>query len=50
LSGQATLAVNTGYVLPNNTHGWFETVAGELLNLELSGAVSVDGGLTYVEV
>jgi hypothetical protein len=50
LSGQATLAVNTGYVLPVNEHGWFETVAGQLLNLELSGAVSVDGGLSYIEV
>lgn len=30
--------------------GWFETAAGELLNLELSGAVSVDGMLTYLLV
>lgn len=33
-----------------NPAGWFETVAGELLNLELSGAVGVDGHLTYIEV
>lgn len=50
LTGQATLAVNTGFVLPYNQAGWFETAAGSLLNLELSGAVSVDGSLSYVEV
>lgn len=50
LTGQMTLAVNTGFVLPFNPLGWFETVAAELLNLELSGAVSVDGCLTYIEV
>ena len=50
LTGQATLAVNTGITLPHNKDGWFETAAGSLLNLELSGAVSVDGSLSYVEV
>lgn len=50
LSGQMNLAANGGFVLPFNPGGWFETNAGELLNLELSGAVSVDGSLTYVEV
>ena len=50
LSGQATLAVNNIYVLPYNPGGWFETAVGSLLNLELSGAVSVDGSLSYVLV
>lgn len=50
LSGQMNLVANTGLVLPFNPVGWFETAASTLLNLELSGAVSVDGGLTYVEV
>ena len=50
LTGQATLAVNTGYVLGYNPGGWFETTAGALLNLELSGAISVDGSLSYIEV
>jgi hypothetical protein len=50
LTGQATLAVNSGMVLPRNVDGWFETAAGSLLNLELSAGVSVDGSLTYVEV
>jgi len=50
LSGQITLTAGTGFVLPYNEGGWFETAASVLLNLELSGAVSVDGSLSYVEV
>jgi hypothetical protein len=33
-----------------NPVGWFETAAGDLLNLELSGAVAVGGEIVYVEV
>lgn len=50
LTGQMSLAANGGFVLPFNPVGHFETAAGVLLNLELSGAVSVDGSVTYVEV
>lgn len=50
LSGQANLVANTGFVLPYSPVGWFETAANTLLNLELSGAVSVDGGLVYTVV
>lgn len=50
LTGQMNLTTNSGFVLPYNPAGWFETAAAALLNLELSGAVSVDGALTYVEV
>lgn len=50
LSGQMNLVSNSGFVLPHNPHGWFETAAGILLNLVLSAAVSVDGSLTYSEV
>ncbi len=50
LTGQMNLAANGGFVLPFNPVGWFETAATTLLNLELSGAVSVDGSLVYVEV
>lgn len=49
LTGQMTMATGIPIVLPYNPLGWFETVAGELLNLELSGAVSVDGVLDYIE-
>jgi hypothetical protein len=47
LTGQMNLAANGGFVLPFNPLGWFETAANTLLNLELSGATSVDGCLTY---
>lgn len=50
LTGQMNLVANTGFVLPFNPVGWFETASATLLNLELSAAVSVDGSLTYVEV
>lgn len=50
LTGQMNLIANTGFVLPFNPVGWFETAANTLLNLELSAAISVDGCLTYVEV
>lgn len=50
LTGQMNLIANSGFTLPFNPVGWFETAATTLLNLELSGAVSVDGALVYVEV
>lgn len=50
LTGQMNLVANTGFVLPYNPAGWFETASNTLLNLELSGAISVDGSLTYIEV
>lgn len=50
LTGQSSLAANGGLVLPFNADGWFETAAATILNLELGGAVSVDGCLTYVEI
>lgn len=49
LTGQMNLIANTGFVLPHNVHGWFQTADTTLLNLELSAAVSVDGSLTYIE-
>lgn len=50
LSGQMSLVANTGFVLPYNPAGWFETASNTLLNLELSAAISVDGTLVYIEV
>lgn len=49
LTGQMNLIANTGFVLPYNPHGWFQSAESTLLNLELSGAISVDGALTYIE-
>lgn len=50
LTGQMSHVDAAGEVLPFSPAGWFETAAGVLLNLELSGAVSVDGVLAYVLV
>lgn len=50
LSGQMSLAANGGAVANFNQGGWFQTAAGSLLNLELGGAVSVAGHLSYIEV
>lgn len=51
LTGIKTIdAASKGLVAPYNPVGWFETVAGDLLNLELSGAVLVGGELVYIEV
>jgi hypothetical protein len=48
LTGQMQPSAGGGFVLPFNPVGWFETAASELLNMELSGAQSVDGVLQYV--
>jgi hypothetical protein len=50
LTGLAYLTQYSGYVLPYNPVGWFESASGVLLNLNLSGAVAVGGSLTYIEV
>jgi hypothetical protein len=47
--GDSTGTNAPGFVLGENTHGWFQTAAGALLNLNLSGAVQVSGCLSYVE-
>ena len=50
LSGVMDIADNGQLVLAFNPCGHFETVAAELLNLELSAATAVGGMLTYQEV
>lgn len=50
LTGVINLAANGGFAPGYCPAGHFETAAGALLNLELSGAVSVDGWIVYVEV
>jgi hypothetical protein len=44
------MIANTGIVLPFNPAGWFETAVNTLLNLNLSAATPVGGGITYIEV
>ncbi len=50
LTGAMEFPANGGTTVPFNPYGHFETSANQLLNLELSGAVNVDGHFTYVEV
>jgi len=50
LTGQMNLTTNSGFTLNENNSGWLETASGAALNLELSGAVSVDGCLSYIEI
>lgn len=50
ISGAMEFAANGGASPAFCPVGHFETVAGEALNINLSGAVGVRGHLTYVEV
>lgn len=50
LTGLAYLVANTGFVLPYNPAGWFETATTTLLNINLSAAIAVGGSLVYIEV
>ena len=51
LTGQMTIAGAGGQIEAQyNPLGWFETAEGQSLNMELSGAVSVDGFLVYIVV
>lgn len=47
LTGLAYLAANGGYVLPYYAGGYFQTLSGESLDLNLSGAVAVGGFVVY---
>ncbi len=44
------LAANSGFTMPFNPVGWFETGSGQSLDLNLSGAVRVAGCITFIEV
>lgn len=50
LTGVMPLIASSGFTLPYNPVGWFETGVNTLLNLELSAATGVYGFLTYIEV
>jgi hypothetical protein len=50
LTGIMDIIDNGQLVLPHNPAGWFQTVAGELLNLELSAGTAVGGHFTYTLV
>lgn len=49
LTGLLYGVANSGIVLPYNEKGWFETVAGEALDLNLSASIAVGGSIAYAE-
>lgn len=50
-TNKVDLQQSTGFVLPHNPHGWFQTgTNNEALRLNLSAAIAVAGSLTYIEV
>lgn len=50
ISGAWDILSDTSLLLPYNPEGWFETVAGEALNLTLSAATAVAVTMTYVAI
>ena len=50
LTGAMPFAANGGLAIPYTELGQFDTIAGEALSINLSGAVQVSGALTYVTV
>lgn len=50
LEGLTYLVAQGGYVMPYLASGWFETLAGEALSLDLSAAVAVGGVVVYGKV
>lgn len=46
---QAIASVNNTFAAPHNPAGWFETVAGEKLQIKSSAAGAIGGHLSYVE-
>ncbi len=50
ISATFPLAANGGLVLPFNEHGWFETAAGEALNINLSAATSTGVQVHYIDL
>lgn len=50
LTGLLYLAANGGVVAGFNQQGWFRTISGQALDINLSAAVAVGGHLNYVLV
>lgn len=50
ITGLFYLAANGGFVLPYSDVGWFATIAGEALDINLSGSIAVGGVLHYILV
>lgn len=50
ISGPAYLIANGGVVLPYNQGGWFQTLVGDSLLLNLNASIPVGGSLSYILV
>ena len=48
ISATQAFAANGGIVLSYNEHGWFETLPGQTLNINLSAAVGVGVNFQYI--
>lgn len=48
ISALFPLGANGGIVLPFNEHGWFQTAAGEALNVNLSVATATGIQINYI--
>lgn len=49
-TNKIALAANSGFVLPHNPMGWFQTSANHDVVMNLSSAVAVSGGIVTAEV
>lgn len=50
LFGPAPVAEFGGFVLPYNASGWFRTLAGEALDVDIAGTADIGGVIVYGEV
>jgi hypothetical protein len=50
ISGNFPLAANSGFVMPYNPEGWFDTNPSEALNIALSAGTTVAMQLTYITI
>jgi hypothetical protein len=50
ISATFPLGANGGVVLPFNEHGWFQTNAGEALNIVTSAASATGVQVQYIEI
>lgn len=47
LFGPTPVAERGGFVLPYNASGWFRTLAGEALDVDIAGTADIGGALVY---
>ena len=50
ITGPSYCAANGGIVLPFNAGGWFATLSGDSLLINLSSGVAIGGSISYILV